>query len=182
MKGKNTAEVEVPAVKLAPTAAKPLSKPVTKVGAAKPVAKAAVAKPVVKAAPAVKDVAKAAPATKAAVAKSVVKVTPAVNDVAKPAAKAAPMVKSEKDDKTEKESKSIKKIKLKVVRDSFTMPQNEYQKISDIKSICFKAGLQVKKSEVLRAGVIALCAMSDEQLNKAMSDLDKIKTGRPNKH
>lgn len=177
MKAKNTAEVEVSDVKLAPTAAKPLSKPVTR---------AAAAKPVVKVAPAVtagaKPAAKTAPVAKAVAAKPVVKSAAVVKAVAKPAAKAVPVAKSEKDDKAEKESKITKKTKLKVVRDSFTMPQNEYQKISDIKDICLKAGLQVKKSEVLRAGVIALCAMSDEQLNSAMSALDKIKTGRPNKH
>ena len=82
--------------------------------------------------------------------------------------------------KAEKSVKAAKK--LKVVRDSFTMPQSEYQKISQIKALCLKSGLQVKKSEVLRAGVIALCAMSEAQLTKALGSLDKIKTGRPNKH
>lgn len=81
-----------------------------------------------------------------------------------------------------KDEKSAKKPKLKVVRDSFTMPQNEYQKIAQIKEVCLKSGMQVKKSEVLRAGVIALAAMNEAQLGKAMSALDKIKTGRPNKH
>lgn len=84
--------------------------------------------------------------------------------------------------KVAKEPKVAKKVKLKVVRDSFTMPQSEYQKIAEIKEIGLKAGLQVKKSEVLRAGVIALRAMSDDQLKAALSSLDKIKTGRPNKH
>ena len=77
--------------------------------------------------------------------------------------------------------KVAKKPKLKVVRDSFTMPQSEYQKITDIKELCLKAGMQVKKSEVLRAGVIALSAMNEQQLQAALSGLDKIKTGRPNK-
>ncbi len=82
-----------------------------------------------------------------------------------------------------KQEKSVKATKKpKVVRDSFTMPQSEYQKISQIKALCLKSGLQVKKSEVLRAGVIALCAMSEAQLTKALGSLDKIKTGRPNKH
>lgn len=72
--------------------------------------------------------------------------------------------------------------KIKVMRDSFTMPQNEYQKIAEIKALCLKTGLHVKKSEVLRAGLIALCAMSEAQLSAALSGIDKIKTGRPNKH
>ena len=114
---------------------------------------------------------------------------PAVKAVAKPVKKApAPAVKKavaspaapSKAGKAEKSVKAAKKPK--VVRDSFTMPQSEYQKIGQIKALCLKSGLQVKKSEVLRAGVIALCAMSETQLAKALGSLDKIKTGRPNKH
>lgn len=82
--------------------------------------------------------------------------------------------------KPAKEAKAAKKPK--VVRDSFTMPQSEYLKIAEIKETSLKAGLQVKKSEVLRAGLKALCAMDAEQLKVALSGLDKIKTGRPNKH
>lgn len=81
-----------------------------------------------------------------------------------------------------KAPKAEKKPKLKVVRDSFTMPQSEYQKIAELKEICLKDGLQVKKSEVLRAGLKALCAMDAEQIKIALNGLDKIKTGRPNKH
>lgn len=93
---------------------------------------------------------------------------------------ASPAVSLKDAGKPEKSVKAAKKPK--VVRDSFTMPQSEYQKISQIKALCLKSGLQVKKSEVLRAGVIALCAMSEAQLTKALGSLDKIKTGRPNKH
>ncbi len=78
--------------------------------------------------------------------------------------------------------KAAKKPKLKVIRDSFTMPVDEYQKIAEIKALCLKAGVQVKKSEVLRAGVIALSSMSETKLKLVLASLDKIKTGRPNKH
>lgn len=88
----------------------------------------------------------------------------------------------EKSTKVEKVQKATKKAKLKVVRDSFTMPQNEYLKIATIKEMCLEAGFQVKKSEVLRAGLIALCALDQIQLTAALSGLEKIKTGRPNKH
>ena len=74
-----------------------------------------------------------------------------------------------------------KEHKEKVVRDSFTMPQDEYQKISEIKEVCLKAGLPVKKSEVLRAGLKALGAMNAAQLKRALAGLEKIKTGRPKK-
>jgi hypothetical protein len=123
----------------------------------------------------------AKPLSKAASVKAVV--AKPVKPVPVPAPASEPAAaKIVKEVKVVKEPKVAKKPKPKVVRDSFTMPQSEYQKISEIKEIGLKAGLQVKKSEVLRAGVIALCAMNDEQLNKALSSLDKIKTGRPNKH
>ena len=107
---------------------------------------------------------------KAAAAKPVTKASKVV---------ASPKIAAKAESKPEKAAKASKKPK--VVRDSFTMPQSEYQKIAQVKAVCLKSGMQVKKSEVLRAGVIALCAMSDAQLIKALGSLDKIKTGRPNK-
>jgi hypothetical protein len=75
-----------------------------------------------------------------------------------------------------------KEHKKNVVRDSFTMPQSEYQKIAEIKAICLKTGMHVKKSEVLRAGLKALAGLNTAQLKRALSALEKIKTGRPKKH
>ena len=69
--------------------------------------------------------------------------------------------------------------KVKVVRDSFTMPQDEYRKIAEIKDACAKAGQPVKKSEVLRAGLKALAAMTPAKMKQALAGLEKIKTGRP---
>jgi len=71
---------------------------------------------------------------------------------------------------------------MKVVRDSFTMPQNEYARIAEIKDICLKAKMHVKKSEVLRAGLIVLAELDPGQLKRALGSLEKIKTGRPQKH
>ena len=108
-------------------------------------------------------------------------VKPPAKAVKKPEPKAAKAVKvATKEVKTA--PKAAKKPKLKVVRDSFTMPVGEYEKIAEIKASCLKAGVQVKKSEVLRAGVIALCSMSEAKLKLALASLDKIKTGRPYKH
>lgn len=78
----------------------------------------------------------------------------------------------------------VKKVKqkVKIVRDSFTMPEDEYRKIAEIKEAALKAGLPVKKSEVLRAGLKVLSGMSAAQLKRALGGLEKIKTGRPKKH
>lgn len=74
------------------------------------------------------------------------------------------------------------KHKIKVVRDSFTMPENEYARIAAIKDVCAKAKLHVKKSEVLRAGLMLLAELDTVQLKHALNSLEKIKTGRPKKH
>ena len=98
---------------------------------------------------------------------------------AKNAVKKPPVEKSVADVVTKK---TKKEPKVKIVRDSFTMPQSEYQKIAEIKEICLEAGLPVKKSEVLRAGLKALAKLNAVQLKHALTGLEKIKTGRPKKH
>lgn len=74
------------------------------------------------------------------------------------------------------------KHKIKVVRDSFTMPEKEYARIARIKEVCAKAKMHVKKSEVLRAGLVLLAELNPAQLKRALGSLEKIKTGRPRKH
>jgi len=104
----------------------------------------------------------------------------AVTTAVKPAAKKPQAEKASVPAKTVAK-KPKKEHKEKVVRDSFTMPQSEYRKIADIKEACLQAGLPVKKSEVLRAGLKALCDMNAAQLKRALAGLEKIKTGRPKK-
>jgi hypothetical protein len=71
--------------------------------------------------------------------------------------------------------------KPKLVRDSFTMPENEYQQIFKLKQCAVQGGRAVKKSELLRAGLAALSAMSVDQLLEIVNSLETIKTGRPAK-
>ena len=92
-------------------------------------------------------------------------------------ASAKPAKKNKKDKKTSGKAES----KKKVVRDSFTMPQNDYAKIAELKHVCLKAGMHVKKSELLRAGLHALGRLSVTQLKQAIARVEQIKTGRPPK-
>ncbi len=73
----------------------------------------------------------------------------------------------------------IKVKKSKLVRDSFTMPKDEYAAIDSLKLRAGKLGQSVKKSELLRAGIKALAAMSDIAYKLALSNVPTIKTGRP---
>ncbi len=67
----------------------------------------------------------------------------------------------------------------KVIRDSFTIPADEYELISRIKKRCMKAGVSANKSEVLRAGLAALEGMPEKELAKLFRSLTRVKTGRP---
>jgi len=98
----------------------------------------------------------------------------------KKASTAKPAVSVAKPDKKAKKEKKVQG-KSKVVRDSFTMPQNDYDQIAKLKQVCQKAGLHVKKSELLRAGLQALSKMTVPQLERAIVQLAPIKTGRPKK-
>ena len=87
--------------------------------------------------------------------------------------------------KAGKKNKKARKVdgkaknKVKMVRDSFTMPQNDYAKIGELKQACLKAGMHVKKSELLRAGLHALAKLNVPQLQQAIARMQPIKTGRP---
>jgi hypothetical protein len=66
----------------------------------------------------------------------------------------------------------------KVVRDGFTMPQADYDLLKSLKAQCLKAGVEVKKSELLRAGVQALAALTMADLATRLKALPPVKAGR----
>lgn len=73
------------------------------------------------------------------------------------------------------------KKKAKLVRDSFTMPESAYAIFGAVKKRCLAMGVEVKKSEVLRAALASFHEMSDKALTEAIRKLEAIKTGRPPK-
>ena len=75
--------------------------------------------------------------------------------------------------------KSAKAHKHKLVRDSFTMPKDEYLALDALKGRALGLEKHVRKSELLRAGIQALSAMNDRAFLKAMSAVPTLKTGRP---
>jgi hypothetical protein len=124
--------------------------------ASKPAARAATAKGSLKAA--VKSAARAlatAPARKAA---------------AKPAAKHAAKAV---------ERAPVEEARPVLVRDSFTMPEREYAVLLDVKQACLRAGIDVKKSELLRIGVALLGQLDVATLQGVLGSLPQLKTGRP---
>ncbi|VXA95354.1 hypothetical protein [Massilia sp. 9I] len=66
-----------------------------------------------------------------------------------------------------------------LVRDSFTMPEQEYAVLADVKQACLRAGIDVKKSELLRIGVALLGQVDIATLKSVLAALPQLKTGRP---
>ncbi len=115
-----------------------------------PIAKKASAK-------AAKKVSAKAPAVKKADAKT------ATNTKVKPVAKTAPA--------------KIKKPKL--VRDSFTIPKDEYLALQKLKDRAIALTKPAKKSELLRGGLMALANMADAAFLATLAAVPALKTGRP---
>ena len=80
-----------------------------------------------------------------------------------------------------KPAANAKPQKVKMERDSFTMPKDEYAQLIILKARLTAMGQPAKKSELLRAGIKLLVAMSDNTLKTTLAKIPVIKTGRPKK-
>lgn len=69
-----------------------------------------------------------------------------------------------------------------LVRDSFTIPGDELQLLADAKKKCLKAGIDIKKSELIRIGISLVYGLGLSRLKKEKRALQPIKTGRPKKN
>lgn len=67
----------------------------------------------------------------------------------------------------------------RVIRDSFSMPEDDYSLIDSLKDRALDNKMAVTKAEVLRAGLKVLNALGDAEMKKAFESLEKVKTGRP---
>lgn len=108
----------------------------------------------------------------------------AVKVAPKPAVKKAPAAKKVVVTKTIKAAapvaaKDAKVKKPKLVRDSFTIPKDEYAVIETLKQRASTLAHPVKKSELLRAGLKLLATLTDSGLRTALQAVPSIKTGRP---
>jgi hypothetical protein len=139
---------------------------------------------------AAKPAAKKAVATKAAPAKKVAAVKKAAVAPAKPVrAKAAPTPAKVAREAARAIAAPVKSARAKaapapavrphLVRDSFTMPEQEYAVLATVKQACLKAGFEVKKSELLRMGVALLGQLDTASLRAVLDSLPQLKTGRP---
>lgn len=69
--------------------------------------------------------------------------------------------------------------KSSVVRDTFSMPLDDYARIEELRITAAREGrVSTSKSEVIRAGLQALGALSGQQLVQALGKLEKLAPGR----
>ncbi len=67
------------------------------------------------------------------------------------------------------------------MRDTFTFPQADHDKIASLKLRLLSQGTEAKKSEILRAGLQLLSELSDARLSAVLGGVERVKTGRPAK-
>lgn len=85
-----------------------------------------------------------------------------------------------KKDKPAKEARGkIRNNHPRVVRDSFTMPVSDYERLKSLKKLCLSHGVHIKKGELLRAGIMTLVAMESTELLSLLEKVERVKTGRP---
>jgi len=158
-----------------------IAKPVVKKAVAVKPAEAAMAAPVVVKAKIVKKPVIKTPAVKAPVVKT------AATKIATPAALKKPLAVAVKPAlKPVASAKAAKKVepklkKIKQVRDSFTMPETEYEVLGQVKKACLKAGFEIKKSDLLRIGVSLIKNLESGKLKTLLAGLTPLKVGRPKK-
>jgi len=117
------------------------------------------------------------PATKAKAAKA-----PAVKAPAAKAATKAPLKRTVPATRPAATKPSAPKPpKPKLVRDSFTMPQADFDLVATLKARALDFKRPTKKSELLRAGLQALARMDAATLRQALDSLAPLKPGRPKK-
>lgn len=119
--------------------------------------------------------------SQAATSKKVAKHPPEPLPKARPTAKSDGAAKKLSSKTAEKSigSKKAPKPKEKLVRDSFTMPQEDYALIAGLKHRALMFKRPTKKSELLRAGLHALQALPAATLREALDSLTPLKVGRP---
>jgi len=73
-------------------------------------------------------------------------------------------------------AKKDKPNKIKMVRDSFSMTEGDYANLIGLKKKCLAAGVHVKKSELLRVGLMGLLKLSNASLLAAAKQIAMVKS------
>ena len=72
-----------------------------------------------------------------------------------------------------------KQQKTSVIRDTFSMPSDDYARIEELRIAANKEGRSsTSKSEVVRAGFLSLSSLNGHQLVDVLEQLEKLVPGR----
>ena len=80
-----------------------------------------------------------------------------------------------------KSVKAPKSKRQKMVRHAISMPEVEYAQIPALKKRIVALGGEIKRSELMRAGLALLSVLNNVELTTVMAHVERIKTGRPAK-
>jgi hypothetical protein len=70
-------------------------------------------------------------------------------------------------------------VPAKLVRDRFTLPQADYDRLAALKSRMRGIGHPTKKNALLRVGLLMLSALSDDTLRQLLDQLPPAKAAKP---
>ena len=82
-------------------------------------------------------------------------------------------------DSSESQKSTTLETKINVIRDTFTLPESDYNLINICKTKLLENKISATKSEIIRAGLILLNKLTDEELVNCYKLVNKIKIGRP---
>jgi hypothetical protein len=82
-------------------------------------------------------------------------------------------------DSSEFQKSTTLETKINVIRDTFTLPESDYNLIKICKTKLLENKISATKSEIIRAGLILLNKLTDEELVNSYKLVNKIKIGRP---
>ena len=82
-------------------------------------------------------------------------------------------------DSSESQKSTTLETKINVIRDTFTLPESDYNLIKICKTKLLENKISATKSEIIRAGLILLNKLTDEELVNSYKLVNKIKIGRP---
>ena len=82
-------------------------------------------------------------------------------------------------DSSEFQKSTTLETKINVIRDTFTLPESDYNLINICKTKLLENKISATKSEIIRAGLILLNKLTDEELVNCYKLVNKIKIGRP---
>lgn len=78
-------------------------------------------------------------------------------------------------------AKEDKHKKIKMVRDSFSLTEGDYTNLISLKKKCIAAGVHVKKSELMRVGLMGLMKLSNASLIAAVKQIVVINKAKSEK-